>query len=70
MPTPTTDRSEIQSSIDKLTELTNQRDAFQSQYLRIAADFDNFRKRNSKEKEDIEVQVKCATIYRTVECCR
>jgi molecular chaperone GrpE len=56
------DRSELQSLTDKLTELTNQRDAFQSQYLRIAADFDNFRKRSSKEKEDIEVQVKCATI--------
>ncbi len=47
---------------DKLAEIANQRDAFQSQYLRIAADFDNFRKRSSKEKEDIEVQVKCATI--------
>ena len=62
IPTPTPDRSEVQTLSDKLTELTNQRDAFQSQYLRIAADFDNFRKRNSKEKEDIEVQVKCATI--------
>lgn len=47
---------------DKLAELANQRDAFQSQYLRIAADFDNFRKRSSKEKEEIEVQVKCTTI--------
>jgi molecular chaperone GrpE len=47
---------------DKLIEISSQRDAFQSQYLRIAADFDNFRKRSSKEKEDIEVQVKCSTI--------
>jgi molecular chaperone GrpE len=46
----------------KLTEISNQRDAFQSQYLRIAADFDNFRKRSSKEKEDIEVRTKCTTI--------
>ncbi len=59
---PTDDRSEIQALTDKLAEISNQRDAFQSQYLRIAADFDNFRKRNSKEKEDIEVRVKCATI--------
>jgi molecular chaperone GrpE len=59
---PTDDRSEIQTLTDKLAEISNQRDAFQSQYLRIAADFDNFRKRNSKEKEDIEVRVKCATI--------
>ncbi|MDJ0702630.1 MAG: nucleotide exchange factor GrpE [Leptolyngbyaceae cyanobacterium MO_188.B28] len=32
------------------------------QYMRIAADFDNFRKRTSKEKEDLEVQVKCSAI--------
>jgi molecular chaperone GrpE len=62
VPSSASDRSELQALTDKLAELTNQRDAFQSQYLRIAADFDNFRKRSSKEKEDIEVQVKCATI--------
>ncbi len=61
-PGATASASELQNLTDKLAELTNQRDAFQSQYLRIAADFDNFRKRSSKEKEDIEVQVKCATI--------
>lgn len=33
-----------------------------SQYLRIAADFENFRKRTQKEKEELEQQVKCATI--------
>lgn len=54
--------SEIQILTAKLAEVSNQRDAFQSQYLRIAADFDNFRKRSSKEKEDIEVRVKCTTI--------
>ena len=57
-----TAQSELQSLTIKLTEISNQRDAFQSQYLRIAADFDNFRKRNSKEKEEIEVRTKCATI--------
>lgn len=60
-PTATAE-SELQSLAIKLTEISNQRDAFQSQYLRIAADFDNFRKRNSKEKEDIELRTKCATI--------
>jgi molecular chaperone GrpE len=54
--------SEAQVLAAKLTEVSNQRDAFQSQYLRIAADFDNFRKRSSKEKEDIEVRVKCTTL--------
>jgi molecular chaperone GrpE len=57
-----TPESDLQSLATKLTEISNQRDAFQGQYLRIAADFDNFRKRSSKEKEDTELRVKCATI--------
>ena len=57
-----TSQSELQSLKTQLAEITNQRDAFQSQYLRIAADFDNFRKRNSKEKEDIEVRTKVGTL--------
>ncbi|MBE9076185.1 nucleotide exchange factor GrpE [Romeria aff. gracilis LEGE 07310] len=32
------------------------------QYMRLSADFENFRKRSSKEKEDLEAQVKCNTI--------
>jgi molecular chaperone GrpE len=60
--TATKSQPEIQSLMAQLMEITNQRDAFQSQYLRIAADFDNFRKRNSKEKEDIEIRTKRDTI--------
>ena len=33
-----------------------------TQYMRIAADFENFRKRTQKEKEDLEQQVKGNTI--------
>lgn len=32
------------------------------QYMRIAADFDNFRKRTQKEKEELEQQIKCNTV--------
>jgi len=32
------------------------------QYMRIAADFENFRKRTQKEKEEQEQQVKCSTL--------
>lgn len=32
------------------------------QYMRIAADFENFRRRKQKELEDLEQQVKCSTI--------
>ncbi|MBE9031159.1 nucleotide exchange factor GrpE [filamentous cyanobacterium LEGE 11480] len=34
----------------------------QNQHLRLAADFENFRRRTQKEKEDLEIQVKCSTI--------
>jgi len=33
-----------------------------SQYRRLAADFDNYRKRTQKEKEELDLQVKCSTI--------
>ncbi len=32
------------------------------QYRRLAADFDNFRKRTQKEKEELELQIKCSTL--------
>jgi len=55
-------RREVESLKAQLEERTNQCESFKTQYVRIAADFDNFRKRTSKEKEDLETQVKCATI--------
>jgi molecular chaperone GrpE len=63
-PTPesATKSPDMQSLTAQLAEISNQRDAFQSQYLRIAADFDNFRKRNSKEKEETELRTKQTTI--------
>lgn len=33
-----------------------------SQYARLTADFDNFRKRTQKEREELEVRLKCDTI--------
>lgn len=46
----------------QLDGLKAQVDERTQQYMRIAADFDNFRKRTQKEKEDLEQQIKCATI--------
>ncbi len=54
--------SDIESLKAQIAELSEQRDTAQNQYIRIAADFDNFRKRNAKEKEDLELRVKCTTI--------
>ncbi|NET17785.1 MAG: nucleotide exchange factor GrpE [Okeania sp. SIO1H6] len=33
-----------------------------TQYKRLGADFENFRKRTQKEKEELDVQTKCSTI--------
>ncbi|WP_442957309.1 nucleotide exchange factor GrpE [Phormidium sp. CCY1219] len=41
---------------------TAQLEDLKNQHARLAADFDNFRKRTQKEKEDLELQSKCATI--------
>jgi molecular chaperone GrpE len=50
---------ELEQAIDSLKAQLEERT---SQYMRIAADFDNFRKRTQKEKEDLEQQIKCSTI--------
>ncbi len=41
-----------------LDERINQSNGIKGQYARLAADFDNFRKRNAKEKENLEQQAK------------
>lgn len=46
----------------QLEELNQQSDSFKTQSMRIAADFDNFRKRTAKEKEELEQQVKQVTL--------
>jgi molecular chaperone GrpE len=55
-------QSEIASLKQQLTEQTEKADNFKSQYIRIVADFDNFRKRTNKDKEIFEYQVKRTTI--------
>lgn len=52
-----------------ITELTRQMESLKAQledrntqYMRMAADFDNFRKRTQREKEELEQQVKCSTV--------
>jgi molecular chaperone GrpE len=54
--------AEIATLNSRIAELTEQKDAANNQYVRIAADFDNFRKRTAKEKEELELRIKCNTI--------
>jgi molecular chaperone GrpE len=46
----------------QVEELNQQCDSFKTQSMRIAADFDNFRKRTAKEKEELEQQIKRVTL--------
>ncbi|MBP0019803.1 MAG: nucleotide exchange factor GrpE [Cyanobacteria bacterium SBLK] len=53
---------EIESLKQQLAKQTEQAESVKAQSVRIAADFDNFRKRTQKEKEDLEIFAKCNTI--------
>jgi molecular chaperone GrpE len=53
---------QVSSDGGQVESLKAQLEERNTQYMRIAADFENFRKRNQKEKEDLEQQVKRATI--------
>ena len=44
---------EIAKLTEEIEALKKQRDELQDKYLRVAAEYDNFRKRTSKEKESI-----------------
>ncbi len=59
----------IELDISVLSELSQQIETLKSQledrstqYMRIAADFENYRKRTAKEKEELDLQVKRNTI--------
>jgi molecular chaperone GrpE len=55
-------QQEIANLRQQLTNQGQQTDSYKSQYMRIAADFENFRKRSSKEKEDMELRIRCNTV--------
>jgi molecular chaperone GrpE len=46
----------------QLKALQAQHDNLNSQYMRLAADFDNFRKRQSRDHEDLRLQITCSTL--------
>lgn len=54
--------AEIAALQQQVETIKAQLDERTNQYMRIAADFDNFRKRTQKEKEELETQVKCSTL--------
>ncbi|MCT0231152.1 nucleotide exchange factor GrpE [Synechococcus sp. CS-1324] len=46
----------------ELASLRAEHDTVRSQYMRIAADFDNFRKRQSRDQDDLRLQITCSTL--------
>jgi len=42
--------------------LRKEHETLKSQYVRIAADFDNFRKRQSRDQDDLRLQLTCSTL--------
>ena len=58
-----TDSAErLQQLEQELQSLKQEHETLQSQYMRIAADFDNFRKRQSRDQDDIRQQLVCSTL--------
>lgn len=55
-------QAELEDLLRENQQLKFQVDEIKNQYARLGADFDNFRKRTQKEKEEQELQVKCSTI--------
>ena len=51
----------------QVAELQSQLEDRTGQFTRLTADFDNFRKRTDKQREDLETQVKCNTISSLLE---
>ncbi|MFN7678261.1 MAG: nucleotide exchange factor GrpE, partial [Cyanobacteriota bacterium] len=46
----------------QLAALQGENESLRGQYMRIAADFDNFRKRQSRDHDDLKLQITCTTL--------
>ena len=45
------------NTVSRLEQLEKEHETLKNQYVRIAADFDNFRKRQSRDQDDLKVQL-------------
>ena len=50
-------KNTITNNDARLEQLEKEHETLKSQYVRIAADFDNFRKRQSRDQDDLKVPV-------------
>ncbi len=52
----------LQEAQAELATLRSEHEALKSQYMRIAADFDNYRKRQLRDQEEAKLQIVCNTL--------
>jgi len=50
------------NTVSRLEQLEKEHQTLKDQYVRIAADFDNFRKRQSRDQDDLKVQLICKSL--------
>ena len=50
------------NTVSRLEQLEKEHQTLKNQYVRIAADFDNFRKRQSRDQDDLKVQLICNSL--------
>ena len=50
-------KNTINNNDARLEQLEKEHETLKSQYVRIAADFDNFRKRQSRDQDDLKIQL-------------
>ena len=48
--------------VARLAALQAENESLKGQYMRIAADFDNFRKRQSRDQDDLRLKITCSTL--------
>lgn len=60
--TPGVSSAELNALQQEIESLKVQLERRSSDYMRLAADFENFRKRTSKEREELDDRVKCNTV--------
>jgi len=59
---PDNPKSSISNTDARLEQLEKEHETLKSQYVRIAADFDNFRKRQSRDQDDLKIQLICKAL--------
>ena len=55
-------KSTLSNTDARLEQLEKEHETLKSQYVRIAADFDNFRKRQSRDQDDLKIQLICKSL--------